>query len=288
MREDYDRTFLIGRMNIATQTKITQNVTETYFRDNLLKLIKEGMYSDRIRKNLWVFENKGELLFEEEKVLYGIFGRVKEKGYENIFDMIKRKFMKEYFEKNIAQSYSFFIINPKTQIIIFEEKKAFKHKYFAKMFEKVYNDFYKSKSELTIALIPEESKLLKDLEKKKVLRIEFSLKPSNPEDEEDFRAIDTLLKKARARTAKIDIENKTEGLKFDESEGIGRQGVALSSAGYGDYKALVEQEGHTKTIHSKDTVLREVIPISNFSGEEVKRILKIFKKYLGREKNEKK
>jgi hypothetical protein len=288
MRDTYKREFLSGRIHITAQTKIHQKPSETYFKDRLLKMIKEGVYNqDNKWRNIWVFEYKGEMLYEDEKVFYGYFGKVKEKGMEQTYDMNKHQFLKEYVEKNIAQAYTFFIINPETQVILFEEKNSLKHKQFIKMFEKSYNNFYKTNDQIQIDLIQDETKLLEDLEKKKVLHISFNLKPSNPEDEEDYRLVDNLLKKARANNAKVEIENKIEGLKFDEKEGFARQGVALSGAGYGDYEALVEQDGRQKTIRSKDKVLREDFDISKFSNSEILGILKRFERYRKREKGDK-
>jgi hypothetical protein len=285
MRDTYKREFLSGRIHIATQTKIYQTPSKTYFKDRLLKMIKEGVYNQGNKwRNIWVFEYKGELSYNNERLFYGYFGRVKEKGMEQIYDMNTHKFLKEYVEKNIAQAYTFFVINPDTQVILFEEKNSLKYKQFIRMFEKSYNSFYNTNDQIKIDLIQDETKLLEDLEKKKVLHITFNLKPSNPEDEEDYRIVDNLLKKARAKRAKVEIENKTEGLKFEEREGLARQGVALSGAGYGDYEALVEEDGRSKTIRSKDKVLREVFDISKFSYEEILAILKRFERYHKREK----
>ena len=288
MRNTYKREFLSGRIHIMTQIKMYQKLSETYFKDRLLKMIKEAVYNPENKwRNIWAFEYKGEILYQNEKVFYGYFGKVKGKGMEQTYDMNKHQFLKEYVEKNIAQAYAFFIINPETQVILFEEKNSLKYTQFIKMFEKSYNDFYNTNDEIKIDLIKDETKLLEDLENKKVLHISFNLKPSNPEDDEEYRLVDNLLKKARAKSAKVEIENKIEGLKFDEKDGLTRQGVALSGAGYGDYEALVELDGLPKTIRSKDKVLREVFNISKFSNNEIESILNRFERYRKREKGDK-
>ena len=154
------------------------------------------------------------------------------------------------------------------------------------MFERSYNELYKTNDQIKIDLIKDESKLLKEFEKRKVLNIIFDLKPSNPEDEEDFKIVDDLIKKSKAKKARIKIEN-TDGLDLSERQGLARQGVALTSAGYGEYNALVEEDGRYKTIRSKGDILREVFDVSSFSNDIIFDILKRFERYHKSDKGDK-
>lgn len=286
MRDTYPHDFLIGVIHLHMQKKIDDVVPKTFFRDRLHKLVKEGIYNEPNRwRKVWAFELLGELQYEGETLLYGLFGKIKGKGVESTFDMQKHHYSKEYIEKNIAQAYSFFIINPEHQTIIFEEKTSLKYKHFIRMFKRTYNEFYHTQDEITIDMVKDESKLLEDLDKKKILYIEFDLQPSNPEDEEDFRPIDTLLKKASVKNARIKIENP-KGLSL-EKEGLARQGVALASASYGKYRAQVEQNGRKTIISSeKDKVLRETVDLAKiFSKESLNSILKRFESYKKKEKD---
>ncbi len=282
MREEFEHDFLMGRMHLTTQTKLSTKLPS--FEKSISKLLKDSvLYRETNKwKSIWVFGNMGEVLFEEEKMHYGIFGRVKDRGIEEVYIPETKIFKKEYIEQLIKQSSALFIINPKTQIIIFEEKLNISHKKFIKMFERVYNDFYKQKTTLTIDLLQEKTKL-EDLEKKKIIKITFNLKPSNPDTGKDFKIIDSLLQKAKAKTADISIQNENEGLNL-ESAGLARQGLALSGAGYGDYKAVVEEDHNRKTISSKDNILREKISLPKFSIDVIFEVLKRFKKYKGEKK----
>ncbi len=286
MRDTYPHEFLMGVIHLHMQTKIHDTLPKTFFRDRLHKLVKEGIYKEPNRwRKVWAFELLGQLQFEEEILLYGLFGKITGKGMESTFNMQSHHYSREYIEKNIAEAYSFFIINPEHQTIIFEEKASLKYKHFIRMFKHSYNDFYGTQDEITIDMVKDEDKLLEDLGSKKILYIEFDLQPSNPDDEEDFRPIDTLLRKAQVKKARIKIENLSNGLNLDK-EGLARQGVALTSASYGKYRAQVEQDGRKKIISSeKDKVLRETIELDKLSPEKVPSILKRFESYKKKEKD---
>lgn len=288
MRDTYPHDFLMGVIHLSMQTRINETPSKTFFRDRLRKLVKEGIYKEPNRwRKVWAFELLGELQFEGDTLLYGLFGKITGKGMESTFDMQNHHYSREYIEKDIAEAYSYFIINPESQTIIFEEKASLRYKHFIRMFKHSYNDFYNTEDEIDIDLIKDESKLLDDLEKKKILYIEFELHPSNPNDEEDFRPTDTLLREAHARKAKIRIENQSEGLSLAK-EGLARQGVALTSASYGKYRAQVEQDGRKKIISSeKDKVLIETIDIDKFSIENLRSILKRFQNYKKKELGDK-
>lgn len=280
MRSESPHDFLAGRLHVYSQAKILPQST-LQFKDKITKLLKESdPYKEPNKwRSVWVFANVEEVEIEGDKVLFGIFGKIKEKGMENTYDLQTKRLTKFYIDKNIAQSFSFFIINPKTQVIIFEEKKNLRHKKFKRMFTKTYDYFYKQNTTLEIDLLKDETQLLDDLENKKVIKIVFNLRPSNPETRREYELIDNLLQKARAENAEIKLENEDKGLSFEE-EGLTRQGVGSVSAGYGDYKATVEIDEHVKTISSKDNILREVIYIHELTSGKVHDIINKFKKYF--------
>ncbi len=280
MRKEFPHDFVAGRLHVYSQSKILPQTT-LQFKDKITKLLKEsGPYKEPTKwRSVWVFANVEEKEIDGDKVLFGIFGKIKEKGMENTYDIQTKRLTKFYIDKNIAQSFAFFIINPKTQVIIFEEKKNLRHKKFKKMFARTYNFFYDQDTTLEVDLLKDETELLDDLETKKVIRIVFNIRPSNPETRREYELIDDLLQKARAESAEIKLENEDKGLSFEE-KGLTRQGVGSVSAGYGDYKATVEVDDEVKTISSKDSILREVIYISDFSAEKVIDIINKFKKYF--------
>lgn len=288
MREEFEHEFLMGRMHITTQTTITSPKPKFDFSEKISKLLTESKQfkENEKRTYVWVFANVRTIESEGNKLFYGVFAKVREKGMENFYDPDSRVIKKGYRDKLITQTSSIFIINPKYQTIIFEEKTGIKLRPFKKAFENIYGEFYKGMTTIEIDLIKEETALLQILNNKTVIEIAFELVPSNPNMRPEWEVLDNLGKRAGAKKISIALQNRIDGLKFG-TDGMAGQGVALSGAGYGNFEAKVKDRSGTRTVSSKNNVVRRNVNLpSGFDPSEniIKSILKVFKKYTERDK----
>ncbi len=287
MRNDWEHNFVIGRMHIASQRTINYE-KEKSFEEKIFDFIsKSEGYIEKNRKGIekaiWVFGNVSKQNMDGEEVFYGRFGKLKGTAKETLYDKKARNFIEENLIKQLAQSYSNFIIHPKTQTIIFEERRPdIKIEKFVKIFENSYLSYFPDLTAMKIRLMVEEGRVFTMLKDKKVVRVTFQLIPSNPDDKEIFKKLDEMFHKSGIEDGKMQFDNP-EGLNVQAEGGIVREAIGLSDAGYGAYKARVEGEG-TQTISSKDNIIRETIPLKK-SDNLIKILLTRFKKYLkGEEK----
>jgi hypothetical protein len=280
MRKEWEHNFAMGRIHISSSDRYN-------FSEKMYKLITEcSTYTDISKedkeKATWAFGDVGKEKFVDEEVLYGRLGKIKGDRVGTFYDTKNRAFRDQHMTQPLAQSYSHFIIYPKKQLIVFEEKKPnIKLKVFIAMFEKMYVSHFKDLTTLRIQLVVEEDKALKYLRDKKIIKIKFAnLVPSNPEEMESFKKLDEMLKIAGIDKSSMQFENKKQGIKL-EKEGIVREGIALSDAGYGTYRATIEISGENKTISSKDNIVRETIPIPDKTmSQVVNQMWNRFKKYM--------
>jgi hypothetical protein len=287
MRNDWEHNFVIGRVHIAPQRKIGYK-EETSFEEKIFDFIsKSEGYAEKNRKGIekaiWVFGNVSKQNVDGEDVFYGKFGKLKGTAKETLYDKKARNFIEENLVKQLAQSYSNFVIHPKTQIIIFEERRPdIRIDKFVKIFENSYLSYFPDLPALKIRLMVEEGRVFNLLKDKKVVRVTFQLIPSNPDDREIFKRLDEMFHKSGIKDGKMQFDSP-EGLNVQTEGGIVREAIGLSDAGYGAYKARIEGEG-TQTISSKDNIIRETIPLKK-SDNLIKILLTRFKKYLkGEEK----
>ena len=240
MRNDWEHNFVIGRMHIASQRTINYE-KEKSFEEKIFDFIsKSEGYIEKNRKGIekaiWVFGNVSKQNMDGEEVFYGRFGKLKGTAKETLYDKKARNFIEENLIKQLAQSYSNFIIHPKTQTIIFEERRPdIKIEKFVKIFENSYLSYFPDLTAMKIRLMVEEGRVFTMLKDKKVVRVTFQLIPSNPDDKEIFKKLDEMFHKSGIEDGKMQFDNP-EGLNVQAEGGIVREAIGLSDAGYGAYR----------------------------------------------------
>ncbi len=286
MRKDFESNFVIGKVHIVTQYTLNSK-GKIDFKEQAENLIsKSSPQVEKTKKGgekaTWVFGDVGTMQIEGETILYGKLGKIKGDRIGTFYDLQNRIFKREHMTMPLTQSYSNFLIHPRTQTIIFEEKRPMlKIRKFIEMFEEIASVYFSQGQHafLKIDLIKEEGKIFGLLKDKLIVNLGFSIRPSNPDDREIFKRLDEMLKKSGIEKGKMQFENKSDGLKLDEG-GIAREAIALSDAGYGDYTAKVKDGEKTQTIRSKDNVVRETVPSGQNRENLVKTLFHRFKNYL--------
>ena len=229
------------------------------FEDRIIELLSAReeyeQYKHKGRgKFLWVFADILVKSVDGDKIIFARLGKNK---VETIFDKKNWSYTRVAVAAPKAESFSNFIIIPKSQTILFEEKKSvISINQFAEMFSSIYKQHFNDISTLKIDLVYEREKIFYKLgEYDKITEVQLNVVPSNPENEVEFRVLDDILKDIKARTANLVFKNETDGLNIGEDTIIA-QGINLSSAGYGTVKFTAIKGGQTEQFDSKSQILR--------------------------------
>ena len=211
-------------------------------------------------KFLWVFCDLFEKNVDDNTIIFARLGKNKKETGETIFDKQNWTYKRIVVNSPKAESYSNFIIIPKSQTILFEEKKGIiSTKQFTDMFSLIYSRHFNDLSSVIIDLLSEKEKIFYYLkEYEKITKVQFDVRPSNPETDEDFKQLDDFLKNSRTKKGSFEFENDEEGLEIDNN--LISQGINLSSSGYGNAKITVKKGNETRIIDTKSQILRFVVP----------------------------
>jgi hypothetical protein len=137
----------------------------------------------------------------------------------------------------------------------FEEKYQISKNQFVKNFSKFWKKH--NESEIEFEFIKDESQALQIIKSwDRVVKAKFSLSPTNPDSKEDFKKLDEFIRKSRAKKAKLEFRNDEQGLSFDK-ESPAAEGLAMASAGYGDYSILGTKNNIGQAIKSNSLLIRK-------------------------------
>lgn len=200
--------------------------------------------------------------YESIELTQGTFGRVRKGSLGDVYNKSKKEFISEKLP-DVADITLHFIINHKNHLIFVEYDARYKPEHFAEKFAKIYSH-NKSYGELQIDFIVVEQNVYEEIQKwDRIEKVTFSkLRPSNPSSLDDFAEIEKLLKETRGQKAKIEIQASPldpddhdskrrldPGLDYEST--LIKQGLALSSHGYGEAKITGIQDGKEREVESK-------------------------------------
>lgn len=204
-------TVVIGKMHVSSWVG-------DEFEGRILELLskrREYEQSDGKGKGKfsWVFADLMVKDADENKIIFARLGKNKKEKVETVFDKERWTYTRVAVAAPKAESFSNFVIIPRSQTILFEEKKPIiSIVQFIRMFSSIYNQYFNDISNLKIDLIYEREKIfykLKDYDK--ITEVEVSVMPSNPETENDFRQLDEVLKKVRPKKQLLSLKTKKMG-----------------------------------------------------------------------------
>jgi hypothetical protein len=274
---------VIGRMHVSPW--VGQE-----FEDRVIELLSAREEYEQYKhqgrgKFLWVFADILVKLVDEDKIIFARLGKNKKEKVETVFDKKNWSYTRVAETAPKAESFSNFIIIPKSQTILFEEKKSIiSINQFVEMFSSIYNQHFNDISDLKIDLVYEREKIFYKLkEYDKITEVQLNLVPSNPENEAEFRKLDDTLKEIKAKAATLVFKNETDGLNVGENTIIA-QGINLSSAGYGTVKFTATKGGETENFDSKSQILRYGVPKSDTPSMIIGNFYKKFLDYIRRRK----
>lgn len=211
----------------------------------------------------WTFGDSSFPFFEDDKIIFGKLGKNRESERKTTYHGDSRKFVKEKSKDPKTESISRFAISTKTHIIIFEEKKSkISWQQFVRVFSQAFWVYYNDLSSLKIDPMIESGQVFQWIKQyDKITSINFHLSPSNPDSEEEFEAIDQLLRESKTKDASLLLKNKETGLNTDSL--LFKQGIYLSGAGYGNYSLTGEKGNEESKLDSKDKIMRQQISTSD-------------------------
>lgn len=205
----------------------------------------------------------GNLHEEEESghhLIRGTFGRVRKGNIGKVYDKKKKEFLKKR-QPEIADVTLDFIINHSHHLIFFELNSKIPPAYASEKFLKIYSHT-SSVADLEIDFIFIESDVYETIQKwDRIERVSFKkLRPSNPSSFDDFKDIERLLKETKSENTSIDFNAATikDGEKLTSSQNgldpeseLIKQGIALSSFGYGEAKIKGKKNGEVREVETK-------------------------------------
>lgn len=235
------------------------------------KTIEDGRYS-------WAFGDIGTTKIDGRTVIYGRLGRTVTEKFEIIYDEIKHSYKKELVRSSEAAYANFFLL-PEFHSIVFEEKYNLGKNTFVKYFKKFW-EIGKSIVEIDFEFIKDEVEIFKLIKTwNSITKATFYLKPSNPNSRQDWKDVDEIIRKAKAKRAKLEFENKKGTLEKNNS--IIQQGMSMAASGYGDFMLRGFKGDSPQSYNSKTNIAkREVVQkddfdlLARFALEEILKMLK--------------
>lgn len=261
MVRERDFDLLFGRIHISKWEKgdFEATITELLSKSNKA-LDGKGDY--------WRFGNFLKQKISDETALFCRLGRIKGDKIETIFDEANRGFIPKHVDDERAIAYINFVVYPKKEIIIFEDKSPIISTHqFIKAFSLIYKSHFRVISDLTIDLMKENKKVFERIaELETVSYAELHIIPPNPDLDEEYRGAIELLAELNATDGKLEFKSKNGSLKVDKTL-IG-QGIHAGNAGYGDYKIIGKRrDGNIDIIKSQEEVSRTTVKAHNIPEE---------------------
>jgi len=261
MAEDKYSMVVLGRIHIsqwvrdALETRLCELVTKSE------KYIQEKGKGKG--KFIWILLEGNAIECDNTKIVYAQLAKINKNFEDKYLDEPTRSIKTVVSDQPRVVSVSNFIIDLKSQTILFEEKPQISIKQFMYIFSTLYRRYFQDLSNIKIDPVIETDKIFEILgQYDKIISASFKVTPSNPEDEDDFRKLDKILKKSDATEAnlKFKSEGNEDGLNIKDDT-IVREAIALSGAGYGNYTIVVKKGEETTILKSDDQIFRTTVRV---------------------------
>lgn len=236
-----------------------------YYFNSLFKDQANQNFVEDLRKEPFIEEKSfqyalGNFNIEEYKgthLIRGTFGRIRKGDFADTYDKGKKEFRKKALPE-IADAILEFIIEHKHHIIFVEYDSIIKPSYFANKFTKIYSNS-SSLAELELDFIFIEKNVYETIKKwDRVDKVVFKkLRPSNPSSLDNFKEIEDLLKETKSEKTNVEFHAlsakgaSNDGVSLNFKSKLIKQGIALSSHGYGEAKLSGKQENKEVEVESK-------------------------------------
>lgn len=212
------------------------------------KFIPEGKFK-------WAFGDVGSLKIDDYEILFGRLGRIITQKFETIYDQSEHSYRKELIKSGEA-SYSNFFIVPRFNILAFEEKYNLGRNKFIKEFKTFWLKY--NPAEICFEFLKDEVEIFELVRTwDRLTKASFELVPSNPSLREDWKSVDEVIRKAAAKRAKLEFQNK-EGTLVKEGSII-QQSMSMAADGYGEFKLRGFKDNVGQSFSSTSKIIKKVI-----------------------------
>jgi len=233
----------------------------------------------------WRFGNRLKIELDDpkgEEIYFGRLGKIGREHVHEVYNEVKKEFIVSPGQP--SASHSNFIVYPKENLIVFEERADIKIKKFISVFAHMYLKAFQDLSRILIEPISEPytlSQIQKDFEK--IVEVDLHVVRSNPESDPEFQPIEKILHETGSSEWSTKFQNPREGLKADSP--IIKGGIKLSSEGYGDYKIVAMKGEQRREFISVEQAIKIVVEGVDEPIEVAKALAKELVKWLrGRRK----
>lgn len=264
-----------ARISLVRTVVDYDSKSEIDLTEYISKIIKNDLITKSIQGHFnWHFGN----IEDDKDCIYCRLGKLRKRGVTTQFDDKTKKFI-EIESQDQDAFISHILFDKKSHFLLFEERPELGYKELMYVIvETVRKQFNR---EIHIDILPnnvEVNKLLK--EAVKVTKATFLLKPSNPDNSEDLRKMDELIRDIRAKKAKMEFDND-EGLNFKDSKTFS-SALSLSNRGFGTFNLDYEyDDGQKRKFSSKKKQLKETISKPSNDEKWKKKLIEMLKQTIG-------
>jgi len=236
----------------------------------------EGRFVWRIG-DIGVFAIETVAPSETDILIHGRLGKTAREVLETVYDDQTHCFKREHVQSRKA-AYSNFFIDPHNAILALEDKQLLPRGKFLKMFKRFWET--NEVSDIDFDFIKNEIEIFEVIKRwDRITESKFDLSPTNPHPREDFSPLDDLIKKARARRARMKFDGQDNGLAKENS--IVQQGTSMAAAGYGEFRLKGVEKGLTQVLSSNSLLITHefvrIDDLNSLSPEMMAEIRKLVK-----------
>lgn len=183
------------------------------------------------------------------------------KTSEQYFNSIDEETEDIRIEFKKTAHYCYFMIDLKTSIICFENRKTVGNHAPILLIQDVFNALFAGVEQIQIHLINDKREITKNIKDfSRITSIKLILSTTNPDSTSLSKPMDDFLHKIQAQKIEINTTSAT-GLDIEASEGFLKSGLALAEEGYGTAKIIgfikIRGEEIIKTVKSFNLPFRD-------------------------------
>ena len=207
----------------------------------------------RDRNKIWHLGGlKSEVIEDSNtEVLFGKIGKEIFANYKTIYDDDTRDFITTAADETYA-SYGIFVVDIENYIIAVEAKFTLT---LSKVLKKL-KEFLPPEvgAYTTFEIMADKFEIYNRVRGwDKFTYAKFQLTPTNPDNDPEFEQLDKLIQNTGGDKAVLVFEKESGvGTLNTDNSSLAMQGIAMSSAGYGNFELMGEKDGHTDKIKTKD------------------------------------